>query len=208
MVRLRYVLIAVIVGCFAGAAPAAVIEDSELGFTLTLPRGFTEFPEGKEGPDIVYAWIRGNPAAGEHVVIMIERLGGVIGREDLSKEVAKHKKEMERKGLKDVAVFKERWKDAGVTVFRMTIAGDDFEAVSLVAQVPLKREAIQVGVSSEVGREAESRAVLKEVLAGLDGESNWFTGEGGAGGLMKGLLPVGIAVAVVVIIFCAVRRRR
>jgi hypothetical protein len=47
--------------------------------------------------------------------------------------------------------------------------------VTLNAQVPLKPEAIQVGVVGPAAQEEELRGTLRSVLASLDGETNWLT---------------------------------
>ncbi len=61
------------------------------------------------------------------------------------------------------------------------------------AQVPLKGEAIQVAVTVPQGKDAQADALLSELLAGLDGPSNWLPAEAPEWlNLLGGVLGVGL----------------
>src|SRR3954454_12293854 len=67
---------------------ADTITDSNLGFTLNLPPGFVARPDlvGAK-PDIVHAFQFGEIKDGDvPVLLLIEKMGGVINRERLTKQ--------------------------------------------------------------------------------------------------------------------------
>jgi len=78
-----------------------------------------------------------------------------------------------------------------------------------MAQVPLKGEAIQVGVAVPLGKEDLADALLSELLAGLDGSSNWLTDEEREDRLARNLGRLTAwAVALVVIFVLVIRAYR
>jgi hypothetical protein len=71
---------------------------------------------------------------------------------------------------------------------------------SLIAQVPLRSEAIQIVTSGPLVNEADGRAALNAALASLEGESNWLTSEERAGRLGKAVGAwVGIGLAAFIV---------
>src|SRR5262245_48103041 len=67
-------------------AAAETLSDSALGFTLELPAGFAPRPDlVGAAPRIVHAYELGQSQAGDPaVLLLIEKMGGVIGRERLN----------------------------------------------------------------------------------------------------------------------------
>src|SRR2546423_15368579 len=61
---------------------AAQIRNAELGYTLALPEGFTDFPEARAQKDVVDAWSETAPAsANGALVLLVARMHGVLPRE-------------------------------------------------------------------------------------------------------------------------------
>ena len=77
----------------------------------------------------------------------------------------------------------------------------------LVAQVPLRPEAVQLSVAGPADQETRGQAILEATLASLEGETNWLTSTERAGrlGTAAGWW---IAIAVAVIAVLAWRKRR
>ena len=159
----------VLVGLGETAAGAAVIRDEKLGFTLTMPDGFVDFPAGKAEPGTAYAYLKGTPGTDDYAIVTIKPMGGVIGREAL-----------ERKDLPKIEGIKfdlrrEKWKSFEIDVMVGTARQEGVGVYVAVAQVPLEREAIELVVAGPEARRADVLALLHTLLASLDGPSNWLT---------------------------------
>jgi len=76
------------------------------------------------------------------------------------------------------------------------------------AQVPLRREAIQVVAAGPGARAAEVLATLNQVLGSLKGETNWLSSTERAGrlGTIAGWI-LGIAIGLLIVRFVVTRRR-
>jgi len=147
---------------------AAEIKDEKFGFELKLPGELKEYPEGVklyeglEGVDldkILYFFILGDPEDDQiDIHFMIEAMGGLIGREDLSKYA---------EGVEGMTIFKEKWRSFEIDVFRIHEKFGDIETLTFNAQVPLKPEAIQLKLIGEKSREDELRSILRNALNNL-----------------------------------------
>lgn len=147
---------------------ADTVTDPKLGFTLKLSADFVPRPDliGAT-PDIVHAFQYGEATEGEiAVLLLIQKLGGVIGRERLSKQDMPP-------GLNG-DLFVTTWQGFEIDVFEVPESVNGVDAVTYNVQIPLKREAIQVKLFGPVEREETLRTLLSQVLDGLNGESNWL----------------------------------
>lgn len=172
---------------------------AELGYRFTLPSGFAAFPEGRSQKDIVDCWSEATPASAHGAVILcVQRLHGVLPREAMKPEdvpattqlVNLKWKEFDLQGLRSRAV------QAGEPVF------------VLVAQVPLRREAVQLFFSGPADQATRGDSLMTETLASLEGESNWLSASERAGrlGTAAGWW-IGIAVAVIAVLVWRKRRQ-
>jgi hypothetical protein len=153
----------------SATAHAEVIRDDKLNFTLTLPDGFKDFPEAKEQQGLAYSFLQGTPGTQDFTIVGIKGMGGIIGREALQKKDLPHF---------DGVTFdlrREKWKSFDIDVMVGTARQGDVGVFVTVAQVPLKKEAIQVTVAGPEARKAQVLAMLRTLLASLDGPSNWLT---------------------------------
>jgi hypothetical protein len=152
---------------FAPGVAGEVVADGEFGFRLTIPDGFVKVPDKVQG-DVLYAFMR--PPAGDAkmgTVILVSRLRGVLGREKIAKQMAAKNPQ--------IAVLEERWQEFDIEVFRVPEQVGDLKVVTFNAQVPLKPEAVQIGVFGEATRDNELRDLLQSLLSERDGETNWLT---------------------------------
>ena len=170
-------------------------------FRFDSPEGFSEFPQGKQSPDILYSFLKGDPADTQlDIVVLIERLRGTIGREPLAEDLIP--KNM------DAALFTEKWLSFELQGFRVREGFGGVSTITRNIQVPLKPFAIQIKVVGEESRDPELAATVRAILAGLKGETNWLTTEERAS---RGLIAGGqllLVVAVVVGACVAIVRRR
>ncbi len=213
--------------------PARVLRDTRLGFSLTVPEGFLEFPGGKATRDIIHAFIAFDPKDEDtSLVLAIERMRGTLGPEALPKDALTN---VMRSAIKDamrrqvaqivgqdvdvgdptIETYRDRWKSFAVSGILCRVDAADTAIVTRVVQIPLRHEAIQVLVSGPAAREQDVERTMKAVLASLEGE-------GGHGGPSRWLgrrldwveRVAGIAKAVatlaglVVLIVCLARRKK
>jgi len=170
-----------------GPAAAETIRNGEIGFTLGLPEGAREFPEGRQGPDMIWSYVIGPRVDEGHVLgFTVERMRGTIGREKWTMQEFNQQRER----MKDhpivklippdakVEIINEAWQSFEIQVLRMEFTFQGVAMVSYVAQVPLRREAIQISVASGQDNAEEGHRLLRTLLANLEGESNWTSGGG------------------------------
>ena len=179
----------------SATAHAEVIRDDKLNFTLTLPDGFKDFPEAKEQQGLAYSFLQGTPGTQDFTIVGIKPMGGIIGREALQKKDLPH-----FEGV-TFDLRREKWKSFDIDVMVGTARQGDVGVFVTVAQVPLKKEAIQVTVAGPEAHKTQVLAMLRTLLASLDGPSNWLTDAERsfrlgkiAGGLLGALAVAGLVI--------------
>src|SRR6266571_4500395 len=71
----------------SASAVQSQVRNAELGYSLALPEGFTEFPEARAQKDVVDAWSEATPAsANGALVLLVARMHGVLPREAMRQE--------------------------------------------------------------------------------------------------------------------------
>src|SRR6266576_2797300 len=157
----------------SASAVQSQVRNAELGYSLALPEGFTEFPEARAQKDVVDAWSETAPASANTQVVSFKWKGFDVG------------------GLKTLTT------QAGQPVF------------VLVAQVPLRKEAVQLSVAGPADQAGRGQAILEATLASLEGETNWLTSAERSGRLGRAAgVWIGIAVAAIAILAWRKRRAR
>ena len=159
-----------LIGCAVSvsASRAETIKDSQLEFTLRLSDEFTVRPELVAGtPDVVHAFQYGEAAENEMpVLLIIERMGGVLGRDRVDPQDLPP-------GFAGTH-FVTSWKGFQLDGFRIPESLNELDIITYNVQVPLKPEAIQLKFAASADQEELLQRLMSEVLAGLDGESNWL----------------------------------
>ena len=188
-------------------ASAARVEDANLGFTIEIPEGFEPDPAMLAANRyFVHAFARDDAGGGLSTIIVIERMRGTIGRERL--DPAKLPQGFKGK------LFTAKWNEFDVEALELPEELNGVPTVNYNAQVPLKREAIQLRVVGPRSKDKELRALLEQLLGGLKGETNWTipaTPSAAARGAEHGRLIAGLlvcAAACVAILWLLMRRRR
>jgi len=182
-----------------GTARADVIRDEALGFTMTVPEGFVDYAPGREQQGTAYAYVKGEPGTTNFAIIGIKPMGGTIGREPLPPSELP-----QADGIK-FDLRREKWNSFDIEVL-VGVAQQEPGIAVLVAQVPLRRQAIQVAVTAPLARQAELLPLLRSLLASLDGPSNWQTDKERS--LKAGKLIGGVAVLLGLAAWAIVRWRK
>jgi hypothetical protein len=176
-----------------------VVANSELGYRMTLPDEFVRITEFIPFPGnaIVDCW-GGDASGGGSLILCVERMRAVLGRERLKPTELPPRTQL----------LTVRWQGFDIDVIRADTVKSGAPFVVYRAQVPLRREAIQVIVAAPLAATAQAQATLSTVLGSLQGESNWPTSEqrGGRLGSIVGWI-MGIAIGVIVVRIAVTRRR-
>ena len=184
----------------SASAVESQVRNAELGCSLTMPEGFTDFPAARSQKDVVDAWTETAPvSANGALVLLVARMHGVLPREALRQEDVPANTQVvgfKWKGF-DVSGLKTLTTQAGQPVF------------VLVAQVPLRKEAVQLSVAGPADQEARGQSIMEATLASLEGETNWLTSAERSGRLGRAAgLWIGIAVALIAVLAWRKRRAR
>ena len=142
--------------------------DSEAGYSVTLPPGFVEFAEGAGGNPAVTCWAEQTADSSRTgVVLCVKRLGVTIPRDLLTASDVKP----------GTSIVSYKWHTFDIQGFRTLASRDSDQVFVLDAQVPLRKQAIQLTYAGPADQEARGDSLMKATLASLDGESNWLTRE-------------------------------
>ena len=146
---------------------ANTFADSQLNFTLALPDGFTERPDLlNSSQGIVHAFQYGRTEKGQlPVVLLIQNLGGTIGRE--------HPRPGDMPPGFNGKLFTTKWHQFEVDGFEVPEEVNGTKTITYNVQIPLRNAAVQVKLFGAVDRKDELDSLLPKVLDGLQGESNW-----------------------------------
>lgn len=136
------------------------IDDPAMGFKLVLPKGTQEFPAGVAG-NVAYYFVVGTPP--ESYNVAIEKLGGKIGKEMPSPA----------KMPPNVKIVPAEWRSFKVFAMRMEQTTPEGLFIDYIAQIPLRREAIQLHVVGPVANEEKVKKAFSELLTLLGGDTNW-----------------------------------
>lgn len=170
----RFILMLIVMSClfllpFVSQSMADTVKNRNLGFSLKLSDKFIERPDVVESkPDIVHAFQFGEATEAEFpVLLIIEKLGGTLGRERLEE------KQMPP-GFTG-KIFITTWQEFEVEGFETPGILDGSNFMTYTVQIPLKGEAIQVAILGPEDRKDELKLLLRQVLDNLNGESNWLS---------------------------------
>ncbi len=194
------VMPAVIFLVVVATAGESQVRNAELGYSLTLPEGFTDFPEARSQKDVVDSWSEATPvSANGALVFLVVRMHGILPREAMRQEDVPA----------NTQVVSFKWKGFDVSGLRTQASQEGKPVFVLVAQVPLRPEAVQLSVAGPADQETRGQAIMEATLASLEGETNWLTSTERAGrlGTAAGWW-IGIAVAVIAVLAWRKRRAR
>lgn len=180
------------------AAGRSQVRNDELGYILTPPPGVQEFPEGLSQKDVVACWTEATPVSDAGAIVLcVQRMRGTLPREAM--------KQSEVPAPTQVVTYK--WKGFDINGLRTLTEQNGRSVFVLVAQVPLRREAVQLFSGGPADQETRGQEIMMATLATLEGETNWLTAAQRSERLGRGVgtLLVLVVLAVVVRIW---RQRR
>src|SRR5437879_10746646 len=142
----------------SASAVQSQVRNAELCYRLAPPEGFTDFPAARSQKDIVDSWSETAPAsANGALVLLVARMHGVLPREAMRQE--------DVPANTQVVSFKWKGFDVGGLKTLTTQAGQP--VFVLVAQVPLRKEAVQLSVEGPAGRTGRGEADMEGAMGAL-----------------------------------------
>jgi hypothetical protein len=164
----RLALVAIAFSLASHLNAAETIIDEANGFVLYLPPGFEPNPAlADAAPDILHGAILGDPTDEEpDIILFIEKMDGVMDRERLDPAQMPP-------GFRG-RLFITQWQGFEVEAFEVPEQVGEVEFVTYNVQIPLVQNAIQVKLFGPGDQRAKLKVMLKGILAGLQGPSNWI----------------------------------
>lgn len=166
-----FLLISFILICTS--ALAIEIDDKDFGFKLTLPQGFDNFPQDRSRPNAIYSFARYAPDGSPTIIIGIERMHGVIGKEPLPEEGLEEVRKMLPPGA-IISKYQDEWRGFQVYGMETIVTQGGVTMDTKILQIPLRREAIQIIVLGPEAAGQEISQVMKQLLSSLEGETSSF----------------------------------
>src|SRR4029077_20270367 len=150
--RMRVTSAVLLLSLVVATAAESQVRNAELGYTLTLPPGFTDVPEARSQKDVVDAWTEATPTSPDGaVVILIARMHGLLPREAM--------RQQDVPANTQVVSFK--WKSFDVSGFKTQTSQAGKPVFVLVAQLPLRREAVQLSVAGPGDQETRGQTIME-----------------------------------------------
>jgi hypothetical protein len=140
------------------------VEDAELGFSFELPPGYQKLPKDKLPGTYRLAYMKMNGEKAAEIVL-VEGLGGTISpyQHISTKDLPN----------KSYTLTPFLWRGLTVDGVRIPESSPAGDYVTYKAQIPIRKQSIQLGVGGPASEEAQIRALTEQVLSTLDGPVNW-----------------------------------
>ncbi len=187
-------------------AVAAPVRDTTYSFGFSVPDGFGDFPEGRRR-GAIHAYVRGEPDHPHYEEIIMQALGGTIGRGSLNRA------HFEAIALKiahappHVEYRKVVWRGFELELIVAHFDPGPAQTVMLSTVVPLQKHAVQIARISFAADEARLSADFQNLLTSVDGVSSWRSNGEPSEGLISVLgLIVGLAVGLTLSLWWKRRR--
>ena len=146
---------------------ASSLKDGRLLFSIDIPEGFRDYPEGKYAPRVEHVFIKGVVGGGEALtVINIERLDRLI-----SKNKPLRREEMPPGFNGEITTL--NWRGVKVDAVIAPVEQNGLKMVVYTMQIPLKPSAIQLSVAGPESKREELGQLADTLLSSVEGETNW-----------------------------------
>lgn len=146
-------------------SPSATrVQDAEIGFSFDLPEGYEPFPPAGKPQGYRHAFLR-QVANEPNRVLLVKPLGGTLARQRLKPE--------EMPTGRGISLTSFNWRGVQVDAIRVPEKLGDKDYLTLNVQIPLRTQAIQLGIGGPSESEPQLRSLVEHLLSTLDGETNW-----------------------------------
>jgi len=133
--------------------------------------GYRERPDFAMGnPDLLAAFVEAEPfRSDEHIVIWVQRLRSVLdeGWVDVFA------------GAQGAQMSTVPWRGTSLPLIKTPNTAGGVRRTQINVQLPMKPEAIMLGLVGPVDRDEDLTALTKEMVTSVEGETNWQLDDGG-----------------------------
>ena len=170
---IKHVYVMILAGILVSTTShARELVDNTLGFRITIPDEYQDFPAGKNRPVVLYSFLRPSPTGEKNVNIVIESMNRTIVREPMPAKALESVRAMFPEGS-TASICRRKWKGYTVEGVEGIIPYGKIKVISRQVQIPLRRDAIQITVAGPETADQEIAEALDRLLISLQGESNW-----------------------------------
>ena len=149
------------------SSSAYLLKDGRLRFSIDIPEGFRDYPEGKRVPTTEHVYIKGIVGGGEALtVINIERLGGLIPK---NKPLRRENMPLRFSG----EMTTKNWRGVNVDTIIAPVEQNGLRVIVYTMQIPLRPSAIQLNVGGPESKREEISHLADTLLSSLEGDTNW-----------------------------------
>lgn len=178
--------------------PPVSIAHTQPDFTLKLPPNLVEYA-GENKPDALYVYeLRDEEGRRTNIFVLVDKVKGQLEQAPLRREDVRGEL---------LSLYTEKWQGFDINVFEIRSMSGRIEMHTRNAAVPLKGNALKVQVSGPASDDQRLDALMKELLAGLDGQTNWLTPEEKSSRIIMPAVGLGVTASVVILLVL-VRRRQ
>jgi hypothetical protein len=169
MKRFFIVLLVTLVTLHQGARAQLVFSDSDLGLSLTVPSGFSAYEAGKANSARAIACYKRTNAAGKIEAILIEKLGGRLPQNRPLKASDVPTAAM----FTSITIAQLPWNGFEIDCIQTFAKAGNTALYTASAQVPVRKEAVQISIAGPVEMRSELDQLMTELLSGLSAPTNW-----------------------------------
>lgn len=139
------------------------LKDDELGFSVDLPPGFKVLPASEETKKYKHAYFLKTDRQTVRLVLV----------RTLGQKLERHLKSSDLPPGGEVSLSEVSWRGIDVDQSRVVEPDDKGKFITYNVVIPLKNGAVQFGFGARSTEEPQLRELVKQVLATLDGETDW-----------------------------------
>lgn len=143
---------------------AVRVTDSDIGFSFDLPDGYQAFAPSAKPPEYSQAFIKPQDASMAWV-LLVKPMKGTLGSEPLRAE--------ELPAGHNASLHPFSWRGLRIDSIRLGEKMEGADYVTFNVQIPLRKQAVQLGFGGPANEEVQLRALVEQVLSTLEGETNW-----------------------------------
>lgn len=153
----------------AGSTNTFLLKNDELQFSMVIPEGFRNYPEGIKYRETKHFFIKGQVSDPKSVVVInIKDLGGL-----LSPDVALNRKRLKEQLAPEWTLITKVWRGLTVDAYTVPLEQAGVSMIGYTIRIPLKPSAIELAVFGAASKREEINTLVESLLVSLKGDTNW-----------------------------------
>lgn len=169
-------LLSLLLLLLAASASAADVNGPGDAWSADLPAGYAA-PPGDGTPRKARAWMKGDFSQGTASLLVVEPMGGTIGREPLDVTTVEDTTREAIAGsdfrITQTEVGVVPWGPHELQAVAVVVESPRESRVTVSTQVPLQPEALNVAITGPTRMGSQLQADLRAFVGSIDGPTNW-----------------------------------